>query len=212
MTGLPAFIENDANTAAIAESLEGAGRGFERVFYITLGSGVGGGFVINGEIYHGHSPGESEIGHVRLSKDGTKVEDRCSGWAVNRKIRNYIGSHPDSSLAARIPGTDKPESEYLPQALEEGDPAAWDILRETANDLAFALSHVVHLYHPDVLVLGGGLALIGEPLRALVAEILPGFLIESFPLPLVRLSELGEDVVPVGTLLIARRNYFKPIE
>ena len=69
-TGLPVVVENDANAAALAEALLGAGRGADPVFYVTLGSGVGGGLVTQGRIYHGALPGEAEIGHVRLDREG----------------------------------------------------------------------------------------------------------------------------------------------
>ena len=86
-----------------------------------------------------------------------------------------------------------------------GDAAAGAILRETAEDLAFGLSHVTHLFHPQVIVLGGGLSLLGEPWRAAVAGALPRFVMEVFRgRPEVRLASLGEDAVPVGCLLGAR--------
>ena len=85
-TGTPVWVDNDANVAALGEARRGAGVGFNPVFYVTLGSGVGGGLVVDGKIYHGASPGESEIGHLRLDRDGTLLEARCSGWA-DAKVR-----------------------------------------------------------------------------------------------------------------------------
>src|SRR5262252_413372 len=78
-TGVQVIVDNDANVAALGEAKRGAGVGFNPVFYVTLGSGVGGGLVVDGKIYHGATPGESEIGHVRLDRVGTTVESRCSG-------------------------------------------------------------------------------------------------------------------------------------
>src|SRR4051812_24872315 len=83
MTGAPVHVENDANVAALAEALAGAGVGYDPVFYVTLGSGVGGGLVAGAKIYHGASPGEAEVGHVRLDRKGTTVESQCSGWALD---------------------------------------------------------------------------------------------------------------------------------
>ena len=87
VAGAPAVVENDGNVAALGEALRGAGVGYNPVFYVTLGSGVGGGLVVDGRVYHGAKPGEAEIGHVRLDRNGTIVEGRCSGWAVDRRIR-----------------------------------------------------------------------------------------------------------------------------
>ncbi len=84
--------------------------------------------------------------------------------------------------------------------------AARRILLETAQDLAFALSHVVHLFHPQIIVLGGGLSGLGEPLRAAVQDALPAFIMEVFaPGPRVALAGLGEDAVPTGALVLAER-------
>src|SRR5882672_1590045 len=77
-TRTPVFVDNDANVAALGEATRGAGVGMNPVFYVTLGSGVGGGLVVEGKIYHGATPGESEIGHVRLDRGGATVESCCS--------------------------------------------------------------------------------------------------------------------------------------
>jgi glucokinase len=89
-------------------------------------------------------------------------------------------------------------------ALEQNDIAVQRILSELSDDLAFALSHVVQLIHPAVIVMGGGLALVGEPLRAAIANSLPRYVMEVFaPGPPINLARLGEDAVPVGALLMA---------
>ena len=79
ITKKPVVVENDANVAALAEAVYGCGKEFERVFYITIGSGIGGGMVVNGDIYHGKTPGEVEIGHICLDKKGITLESQCSG-------------------------------------------------------------------------------------------------------------------------------------
>jgi glucokinase len=204
--GTPAVLENDANTAALGEALRGAGRGFDPVFYVTLGSGVGGGLVAGGAIYHGASPGEAEFGHVRLDRDGATVESRCSGWAVDARVRRLATEEPASFLARSLPATPGGEARLLAPALNAGDPASGRVIREIAADLAFALSHAVHLFHPRVIVLGGGLSLIGESLRTAVAAHLPLHVMEAFaPGPEVRLAALGEDAVPAGALCLAGR-------
>jgi glucokinase len=205
LVSAPVCLDNDANVGALGEAVRGAGAGFNPVFYVTLGSGVGGGLVVDGKIYHGAAPGESEIGHVRLDKSGATVEERCSGWAVDAKIRELKREGIKSALCDWIGDSTGGEAKFLARALTEEDAAAWRILRETAEDLAFGLSHVVHLFHPQVIVLGGGLSLVGEPLRAAVAEALPRFVMKVFSgTTEVKLAALGEDAVPVGALLMAR--------
>jgi len=207
LTGAPVTVDNDANVGALGEALHGAGAGYDPVFYVTLGSGVGGGLVVHERIYHGALPGEAEIGHVRLDRAGTIVESRCSGWAVDRRIREIQGKEAGgllARLAAQQPGA---EARHLAEALKQGDPAAERVLRETAEDLAFGLSPVTHLSHPALIILGGGLSKLGEVLRSAVEAQLPRFIMEAFaPGPQVTLASLGEDAVPVGALELARNS------
>ena len=204
LAGTRVVADNDANVGALGEARCGAGQGFSPVFYVTLGSGVGGGLVVDGKIYHGAKPGEAEIGHVRLDRAGTIVEERCSGWAVDARIRELQVADP-ASLLARLTGERVGgEAKHLAAAWQQGDPTARRLLQETAEDLAFGLSHVVHLLHPEIIILGGGLSGVGEPLRASVEGALRHFIMEAFaPGPKIALAALGEDAVPVGALNLA---------
>ena len=187
LTGLPVSVDNDANTAALGEAVRGAGSGHRLVFYTTLGSGMGGGMVIDGRIYHGARPGESEVGLMCFDKSGATVESRCCGWAVDARVRRHVRQHPDGLLARLVGAESGGEARFLGPALQGGDAGARAILEETAEDIAF------------------GLSLIGEPLRAAVARHIPGLMTEAFkPGPQVKLAALGEDVVCVGALLLAR--------
>jgi len=207
LAGAPVRVENDANLGALGEASRGAGAGFRTVFYVTLGSGVGGGMVIDGQIYHGATPGEAEIGHVRLDRSGTTLESRCSGWAVDARIRVTKVSHPASALAKLVVGATANEAKFLNAALAANDPVAEKILNDTADDLGFGLSHVAHLFHPEIIVLGGGLALVGEPLRKAVAESLSRYVMDVFaPGPKIAPARLQEDAVPAGALLLAGRS------
>jgi len=198
------YVENDANTGALGEAHCGCGQGFNPVLYVTLGSGVGGGLVVDGQIYHGNIPGECEIGHVRLDKSGVTVESQCSGWAVDRKIRERINSFEKSTLAKLVKDVKGGEAKYLKPAIEQNDPLAVEILNETADDLAFALSHATHLFHPQVIILGGGLSNLGDILKNAVARRLERYIMDAFkPGPEVKIAALGEDAVPVGALILA---------
>ena len=222
LTGAPVAVDNDANVAALGEARHGAGIGFDPAFYVTLGSGVGGGLVSCGQIYHGATPGEAEIGHIRLDRKGATIESRCSGWSVDARVREVIKTKPQSLLAKLATretnlrrsavsvahGTPEAssggEAKLLPFALKKGDSVARRVVAELSEDLAFGLSHAVHLFHPQVIILGGGLSKIGRPLRATVAQKLPAFVMEAFlPAPQLRLADLGEDAVPIGALALA---------
>ena len=210
-------VENDANVAALGEARRGVATGFQNVFYVTLGSGVGGGLVINRALYHGAAPGEAEIGHLWLvppSADpsghftnGQTLEQTVSGWAVDQQIRDLLPQLPDDSALrmaiqeAHLRNDVGKEARFLHAAYEASDPVARMLIEQIGSVVALGLSHVVHLFHPDALVLGGGLSLIGEPLRAAVRQTLPRFVLKAFhPTPPVLLAKLGEDAVPVGAL------------
>lgn len=204
ITGIFVSVENDANVAALGEALFGAGRNYENVFYITLGSGLGSGLVVNKKIFHGSRPGEMELGHIRLDKPGRTLESSCSGWAVDEKIRTAIRQYPKSVLTQVIGKEKGSEARFLRQAIDENDPVATGILDTTLDDLAFGLSHAVHLLHPQTIILGGGMSQIGEPLRVMLEQKIPGYLMDAFlPGPDIQLSRLGEDAVPVGALALA---------
>ena len=204
LCGVPVCIENDANVAALGESRFGAGCGAGSMFYVTVGSGVGGGLVSKGRIFHGASPGEAEIGHLRLDETGRTPESCCSGWSLNRRIREVIAENPDCDLAARVKADAGHEARHLGPALASGDALARQILDEAAASLALALSHVTHLFHPEVIVLGGGVALIGNAFRSAVAQHLRPLLMDVFqPGPAIELSTLREDAVPAGALVLA---------
>ncbi len=203
-------VENDANVAALGEARYGVASGFAHVFYVTLGSGVGGGMVVDKQLYHGRMPGEAEIGHLWLvppdasGQNGQTIEQTCSGWAIDRQIRELLPElAADSPLKQLIGDTVGHEARFLHAAYEQSDPVARMLIEQIGSILALGLSHVVHLFHPQAIVLGGGLSLIGEPLRAAVRTALPRFVMASFrPGPVILLSKLGEDAVPVGALAL----------
>jgi glucokinase len=208
LSGLPAYVENDANAAALAEATVGAGQGADPVLWMNAGSGIGGGLVVDGRIYHGAAPGEVELGHLRLDREGTITEDLASGWSIDARVRDAARRNPDGPLARiiREGGHARAEARALAEALTEGDPDALSLLNQTAETLAYALSHAAHLLHPEVVVFGGGVSLLGEPLRNRIAAALPRWLMEAFhPGPRIVLAALGEDSVLLGAVCVAHQ-------
>ena len=216
MLGWPVALGNDADVAGLAEALFGAGQGFSPVYYITIGSGIGGGLIVNGEIYRGIGLGAAEIGHLRIFDPKTKtidiLEHYASGWAIGRApelTTNYrlgdgavaFWSSPEE-LAA-LTATD------VARAALSANKLALRILDGAWEALAEAICHVIALVCPRRVVIGGGVALMGEkllfePLRAKVA----GRVFKPFAgcydiMP----AALGEEVVVHGALALARKRF-----
>jgi glucokinase len=202
------FIDNDANVAALGEAIHGAGAGFNIVFYMTIGSGIGGGLIIDKKIYHGAFPGEAEVGHLRLNKKGETLESLCSGWAVDEKIRKAITEEPNSKLANLVKDVKSNEAKFLKEALKKNDVLAKKILKKVSDNIAFGLSHVVHLFHPEVIIIGGGLSLLGNDLSDAITTALSQYVMKAFlPPPEIKIASLGKNVVPVGALELARSSF-----
>ncbi len=176
---LPVAVDNDANCAAYGEWWLGAGRGADRLVGLTLGTGIGGGIVLGGELYHGASGAAGEAGHMSVQFAGRPcacgsrgcVEAYASGPAIAARAIEGIGTGGETALAALLAEDPaRVTAEAVCDAAAAGDAYSARILEETARILAAAVANLVHLLDPDVIVIGGGVAAAGdllfEPLRA----------------------------------------------
>ncbi len=227
--GLPASLGNDCDCAALAEAHYGAGRGHRTVFYVTVGTGVGGGLVIDGHVHGTDRPAAAEIGHLRpgLFADDphVTVESLASGWGIAATARACLTREPPRPQDRLVPAG-RPELTHVDrqdlldrcggnplsittvivaQAAREGNAAAVQILRTGTDVLGWAIAQVITLIAPDVVVVGGGVSLAGEelffkPLREAVARYLFPPLAGSCPLVA---PLLGEEVVVHGAIALA---------
>lgn len=224
LVGLPAALGNDADCGGLAEAHFGAGKGFNPVFYITLGSGIGGGLIINGDIFRGAGRGAAEIGHLRfdLSGDAKRprsvqiLEQLASGWAVQDRARRILSlgpDHPDAreaqaSCLRSLPVLEELTTRDVGEAASRGDEFARQLVQYQQHYLAEAICQVIALLCPQRIVIGGGASLMGEkvlfePLRRLVAErVFKPFAGWYQIVP----AALGEAVVVHGALALARRS------
>jgi glucokinase len=187
--GIPARLGNDADLAGLAEAKFGAGRGLDPVLYMTIGSGIGGGLIIAGRIHRGTGLGAAEIGHLRMHTPNgvATLEDLCSGWSLERR----------SGLPMR----------ELAERYHRGDGEARQLLNDAWSHLADALCHVIALVCPARIVIGGGVALLGDqlfdPLKTLVAERVFRPFAGSYE---IVPAALAEEVVVHGALALARES------
>lgn len=209
MLGLPTVICNDADVAGLAEALFGAGKGLSPIFYITVGTGVGGGLIIDGEIYRGVGRGAAEIGHIVITEGDDDerdliVEDYSSGLGIERAAAKMASG---GGMFDHLDLTQPITAKAVAEAAKLGDYRARRLYRMATDSLATAINHVVTLLCPRRVIIGGGVSLIGEelffePIRRYVAErgmqALAG-LTDIVP------AALGEEVVIHGALALARR-------
>jgi glucokinase len=192
--GWPCAIGNDADVAGLGEALFGAGQGVSPIFYITIGSGIGGGLIIDRKIYRGASRGAAEVGHLKMAQaEGPiKLEALCSGWGLEAAAAQRFGANTScANLADRAAAGDREVRRFLDER--------WTILAE-------AICHVIALLCPKRIIIGGGVSFMGDdlffkPLRQKVSErVFPPFAdcYEIVP------AALGEEVVVHGALALAQ--------
>ncbi len=168
-TALPAFIDNDANVAALAEQRRGAGAGsVQDLIMVTLGTGFGGGIVIDGHIMRGSIGAGAELGHMSIDWDGPPcvapncpgrgcVETFCSGSALARNVRAFVERNPTSPLARSVDEGAPAKGELVVQHAHDGDPDAINLLKEMGRHLGVALANLTNIFNPEMICLGGGL-------------------------------------------------------
>ena len=172
-TGLPVTLDNDANCAAYGEWWLGAGRGAERLIGLTLGTGIGGGIVMGGEIYHGASDAAGEVGHMSVDYNGRVcacgsrgcVEAYASGPGIAARAVEGLGEGAESRITAIVAnGGGRVTARLVCEAAAAGDAYATRILTETARILAVAVANLINLLNPDIIVVAGGVTAAGDHL------------------------------------------------
>ena len=183
-TGLPAFVDNDANVAALAEHLFGAARGAKNAVMLTIGTGIGGGLILGGEIYRGSTGAGAELGHVAIQLDGPACQGNCpghgcvetlaSGTALGREGRAAAESSPDSALGKLLAEGNEIDGKVVTVAAQEGDETAIGVFELIGSRLGVACSSFANIFQPDAIVVGGGVIAAGdlllEPARREVRE------------------------------------------
>lgn len=214
---MPLYIENDANCAALAEYFVGAGRGSKRFVTVTLGTGIGGGIVHNGKIFHGSNGMAGEVGHMTIVYGGEPCpcgrrgcwERYASASALKRMTAQAVEEHPDGILAQVVADNDghvSGQSAFMAARLGDGVAAA--VRDRYIGYLAEGIMNVINIFQPDTLAIGGGVsneedASLLLPLRHLVEQ-------QSMPVNrdkrtrLVR-AELGDQAGIIGAALLGKK-------
>jgi glucokinase len=216
--GLPVFIDNDANVAALAEACSGGEIEVENLVMFTVGTGVGGGIVVNGRPYRGASGAAAELGHIMIGAELNagapeagrfpqrgSLESLAAGRALDRLARDAAEQHPDSALGRLGPGAEKVDGHDVVAAAEDGDEVAVGLLRILGERLGIGIANVINSFDPDVVAIGGGVSTAGELLleparRAAEAYVLPGVGTKTE----IRLSRYGPTAGVLGAAILAK--------
>lgn len=202
--GLPVFIDNDANLMALAESRMGAAKGKKNVVALTLGTGVGGGIIIDGFLYRGSSFAAGEIGHIPVNEAGPKCS--CGGMAC---LERYIGNRHILQEARKIFGADI-TLEKLSLLADKGNKRAANIWKNAAKYLGITLSGVVNFLNPDVIVIGGGVSEAGSIIFDNVRKTLKERAMPTQAKTVkIAKAKLGNDAGMIGAALLAKESLCK---
>ena len=179
---VPVKVDNDANAAALAEAIWGAGRGYRNIFYATLGTGIGTGIVFDGNIYHGRTGAAAEGGHVSIDYRGPIcacgkpgcIEAFASGPAIARRAQALLEDNGTQlSLLRNLANGTSITTQMVGEAYAQGDALATKVLRETVELLSLWLGNMIDLLEPDVIIFGGGVAALMKPFFKDIHDRLP---------------------------------------
>lgn len=171
--GTEVYLENDANAAAIGEMIFGAGKSYDNFIMVTLGTGVGGGIIINRKIYRGETGGAGELGHLSIDYKGHKCKCGSYGCIETYAGNGYLVGHTvdklevnQDSLVVKLIEEDisKLTPKIIDEAAEKGDKFALEVVRELGENLGFAFASVVNLFDISKIIVGGGVAGFGKKL------------------------------------------------
>ena len=209
-----AFIINDASAAALGEHRLGAGRGVGNLVYLTVSTGIGGGIIINGRLYLGSSGSAGELGHMTIDVNGRR--DKCgnigclellaSGTAIAEEARRRLKEGQTSALKQiAAGGIESITAEDVAAAAQSGDLLSREVIHQAAHYLGVGMVNIVNIFNPDMIIVGGGVARMGELLLEPARQVV---LKRAFELPAraVRIvtAQLGDDVGVLGAALFAR--------
>jgi len=211
--GVPVFVDNDANNAAIGEYLFGAAKGLKNFVVITIGTGIGGGVFINGHIYHGKIGSAGEIGHMIINADGRQCgcgnygcwESYASAKAIVKKARSLIERGVKTSLIKYYP--DEISAKVIGEEAQSGDRVAGEIFEEMCKYLGIGIANIVNIFNPEACIIGGGVSLakvfLLEKLKFYTSLYAISYAYNEVE---IKLAELGNNAGILGSAALAFTN------
>lgn len=214
-TGLPVFLSNDANAAALGEFDYGAGRGLRHLIYVTVSTGIGGGIIVDGRLIEGQKGAAGEVGHMVMQQDGPLcgcggrgcLEALASGTAIARQAREALACGRESTIGQLAEkGEDGVTAEVVAAAAKGGDGLAAELIRAAGRRLGCGLLNLIHVFNPQIVVVGGGVTNAGELLLEPMRETVFADLMPIFEEGLkISPPGLGAEAGLYGAVALARR-------
>lgn len=207
---VPVTLENDANCGALGEWRYGAARGYNHILYLSIGTGIGGGFIMHGQLLRGARGLATELGMLLIDRtrpqlsDGGYLEDLVAGPALLRQARAALAAGQPSLLTTLADSPDQLTGHHLHQAARAADPLALAILTRAGHTLGQALADYLHIFNPDIVVIGGGASALGELLFAPMRAAMQQFTLSPeywANLPIVPAAH-GDDAGLIGALAL----------
>lgn len=212
----PVFIENDANAAAYGEYVAGAAKGAKNAVCITIGTGIGGGIIIDGKIYSGSNFAGAEIGHTVIEVDGVPCscgrkgcfEAYSSATGLIRMTKEAIAENPDCIMAKMANEKGKVTARTSFDAMRAGDKAAKKVVDKYIKYLAAGITNAINIFQPDILCIGGGVCNEGDPLLLPVKELVKKeiYTRNSKNNAEIVIAKLGNDAGIIGAAFLGRAN------
>ncbi len=202
--GVPVFVGNDANVAALAEATKGAAKGNRHVIYLTISTGIGGGMICDGMMLLGREGLGAEAGHIPMIVEEGKVsslELEAAGPAIAAKVRQRIKAGETSLVSELVDGDlSKIDAKVVGQAAEQGDKVAIEQLAYAGRIIGIGIVTLLHLFNPDVIVIGGGVSKTGDLLFKPMWEAIRKHVIDDAYIDSLRIEKaaLGDDVALIG--------------
>ncbi|WP_105618359.1 ROK family protein [Vallitalea okinawensis] len=210
---LPVYLENDANAAALGESMVGAGREYGNCVAVTLGTGVGGGIIIDGKVYAGSFHGGAELGHTVIEVGGEQCscgrkgcwEAYSSATAIIRDGRIAAARYPKCLINEYVDGDlSKVNAKVVFDAYHEGDEYAKEVVERYIKYLAIGIVNTINLLEPEVLVIGGGVSAQKDNLLNPLMEYVKGEVYGGEPKTKIKIAELGNDAGLIGAAFLGK--------
>ena len=215
LTNLPVYVANDANIAALGENWQGAGEQAKNLLAVTLGTGVGGGIIVNGSLLVGENGTAGEIGHITVDPQGGLcncgrrgcLETIASATGIVHQAKNIIQKHPGSKLAEVVRTTGEITAKDVFDLAKQNDEFALNIIHRTLDILGFVIANIATMINPEKIIIGGGVSKAGSFLTEILEHYFKQYALPRlYEICTITEAKLGNDAGMIGAAYLVKEN------